>query len=209
MADLIISNLYKSYHGKPVLTDFSAVIPEGKTTCLTGPSGIGKTTLLRILMGLEQPDGGQISFPSPDPALGGSHSRSRTGEQPPRISAVFQENRLCDSLNPVSNIRLVNPALTPQQIKAELKALGLTGCFDQPVGELSGGMRRRVAILRALLAQYDFLFLDEPFRGLDPDTRLLTIDYTRIRSRGRTVLLITHDLAEAQKMEAEQVLTLR
>lgn len=217
MAALVISDLYKSYHGKPVLSGFSAVIPEGKTTCLMGPSGIGKTTLLRILMGLEQPDCGRFCF-TPSASGSGSSGRStlwrafsRHADARPafRASAVFQEDRLCDTLNPVSNIRLANPALAPGRIRTELNALGLSGCLDRPIREFSGGMRRRVAILRALLAEYDLLFLDEPFQGLDPGTRALTIDYTRIHSRGRTVLLVTHDPSDAEKMEAAQILTLK
>ena len=199
MADICISHLYKAYHGKPVLTDFSAVIPTGKTTCLMGPSGIGKTTLLRILMGLELPDKGEIT---------GLTTKGSASEGRLRMSAVFQEDRLCSSLNPVSNIRLANPALTPDQTRSAMESIGLTDCFCQPVRELSGGMRRRVAILRALMAEYDLLFLDEPFRGLDADTRLLVINYTRRQCSGRTVLMVTHDPSEAEQMKAEQLLFL-
>ena len=91
------------------------------------------------------------------------------------MSAVFQEDRLCKNLSPVSNIRLVAPELKKSDIIAAMEHVGLTGCFSQPVRELSGGMKRRVAILRALLADYDILFLDEPFKGLDADTRRLVL----------------------------------
>lgn len=188
---IVLEKLCKSYGTHPVLTDFSAFIPEGKVTAVMAPSGQGKTTLLRILMGLETPDSGTIS------GLAGK-----------KFSAVFQENRLCDNLSPVSNIRLVAPEQKRARIIAAMEGVLLVNCFHQPVRELSGGMRRRVAILRALLADYDILFLDEPFKGLDAETRQVVIRDTRIRSAGKTVLLITHDPLEAKAMEACQVLTL-
>ena len=152
MEDIVIRNLCKSFAGKPVLRDFSAVLPVGQVTGLMAPSGAGKTTLLRILMGLERPDGGTID------GLAGL-----------RLSAA---------------------------------AVGLAGCLRQPARELSGGMRRRVAILRALLAEYDLLFLDEPFKGLDRETKETVMADTRRRCAGRTVLLVTHDVAELDAMGA-------
>ena len=150
MQDIVIRGLCKAFDGKQVLRDFSAALPAGQVTGLMAPSGAGKTTLLRILMGLETPDRGTI-----------------TGLEGLRLSAVFQEDRLCENLNPVSNLRLVTPALSRTAAAEALAAVGLTDCQRQPARELSGGMRRRVAILRALLAEYDLLFLDEPFKGLD------------------------------------------
>ena len=183
MQDIVIRGLSKAFDGKQVLRDFSAVLPAGQVTGLMAPSGAGKTTLLRILMGLEMPDRGTI-----------------TGLQGLRLSAVFQEDRLCENLDPVSNLRLVTPTLSRAAAEEALKAVGLTDCLHQPTRELSGGMRRRVAILRALLAEYDLLLLDEPFRGLDEDTKALVMEDTRRRSAGRTVLLVTHDPAEAEAM---------
>ena len=185
MEDIVIRNLCKSFAGKPVLRDFSAVLPVGQVTGLMAPSGAGKTTLLRILMGLERPDGGTID------GLAGL-----------RLSAVFQEDRLCDNLDPSANIRLINPTLGRRETEDALAAVGLAGCLRQPARELSGGMRRRVAILRALLAEYDLLFLDEPFKGLDRETTETVMADTRRRCAGRTVLLVTHDVAELDAMGA-------
>ena len=176
MQDIVIRGLSKAFDGKQVLRDFSAVLPAGQITGLMAPSGAGKTTLLRILMGLETPDRGTI-----------------TGLQGLRLSAVFQEDRLCENLNPVSNLRLVTPTLSQSAAEEALTAVGLTDCLHQPVRELSGGMRRRVAILRALLAEYDLLFLDEPFKGLDRETKDVVLADTRRRCDGRTVLFVTHD----------------
>ena len=186
-----VKHLYKSFGDKVVLRDFSARFPLGAVTSVMAPSGGGKTTLLRILMGLEAADSGTVE------GLAGL-----------RQSAVFQEERLCEALSAVANIRLVNPVLTRGEAEAALSAVGLAGCGNQRVAEFTGGMRRRVAILRALLAQWDVLFLDEPFKGLDEDTKQLVMADTRRRCAGRTVLLVTHDAREADALGAVQVIHL-
>ena len=192
MQDIVIRGLCKAFDGKQVLRDFSAALPAGQVTGLMAPSGAGKTTLLRILMGLETPDRGTI-----------------TGLDGLRLSAVFQEDRLCENLNPVSNLRLVTPALSWEAAEAALATVGLlTDCPCQPARELSGGMRRRVAILRALLTEYDLLFLDEPFKGLDQETKEIVMADTRRRCAGRTVLFVTHDPAELEALGAVQRLEL-
>ena len=90
-------------------------------------------------------------------------------------------------------------------ILREMAAMGLTGCENQPVRELSGGMRRRVAILRALLCGADVIFLDEPFKGLDEATKALVVAETKRLCAGKTVLLVTHEEKEAAMMGAKQV----
>ena len=191
MQDIVIENLCKAYEGKPVLDQFSATLPAGSITGLMAPSGAGKTTLLRLLMGLETPDSGTI-----------------TGLAGVRLSVVFQEDRLCDNLSAVSNFRLVNPALSVQEVERALDRVGLSGAFWQPARELSGGMRRRVAILRALLADYDFLLLDEPFKGLDKATKDAVMADTKRRICGRTVLFVTHDASELAALGVSQTLSL-
>jgi len=179
--DIVVSRLYKSFGDKPVLRDFSAVFPGGALTCLMGPSGCGKTTLLRILMGLEKADAGSV-----------------TG-LPRRLSAVFQEDRLCEGFSAVSNIRLVTGRSIPAAvIESHLLALGLGGSLSLPVREFSGGMKRRVALARAVLARWELLFLDEPFKGLDEDTRRAAAAYLREHTAGRTVIMVTHDPAEVE-----------
>lgn len=183
MEDIIIREVYRSFGEKKVLHGFSASLQAGIITGLMAPSGSGKTTLLRILMGLDRPQRGKI-----------------TGLDGLRVSAVFQEDRLCENLNAVANIRLVTPSLTPEAVEASLKAVGLGDSSRQPVRELSGGQKRRVAILRALLAEYDLLLLDEPFRGLDAATKQVVLADTLTRCTGRTVLLVTHDPEELDAM---------
>ena len=185
---IAIDKLCKAFGGKTVLQDFSCELEEGRVTALMAPSGAGKTTLLRILLGLETADSGEI-----------------TGLSGKRLAAVFQEDRLLDFMTPVDNIRLPEPKLERAVILREMAAMGLTGCESQPVRELSGGMRRRVAILRALLCGADVIARDEPFKGLDEATRARVIDETKRLCRGKTVLLVTHEAAEAERMGAKIV----
>lgn len=185
--ELRVEDLRKSYGGTAVLQGVSFTAEIGLTR-VTGSSGIGKTTLLRILLGLETADSGEI-----------------TGLSGKRLAAVFQEDRLLDFMTPVDNIRLPEPKLERAVILREMAAMGLTGCENQPVRELSGGMRRRVAILRALLCGADVIALDEPFKGLDEATRARVIDETKRLCRGKTVLMVTHEAAEAERMGAKIV----
>lgn len=178
--DIRLINVCKSYGEKRVLHDFQFTFPEGKTTCMMGPSGCGKTTLLRLLMGLEAPDSGEI-----------------LGMENRKLSAVFQEDRLCENLGAVSNLRLVNPNLSRQEAEQALGRLGLSGVPRQPVREFSGGMKRRTAILRALCADYDLLLADEPFQGLDAAAKLQAMEYFKASAAGKTVILVTHDEQEA------------
>ena len=180
MEDIVIRNLCKSFAGKPVLRDFSAVLPVGQVTGLMAPSGAGKTTLLRILMGLERLDGGTID------GLAGL-----------RLSAVFQEDRLCPQLTAVQNVKLVLPEGKTQykkQIVSDFQRFGYDEqAFALPARKLSGGQKRRAALLRALWAGCDTLLLDEPFTGMDPETMKKAAALLKERRGERAVLLATHD----------------
>ena len=185
MRDVVLSHLNKSFDHLAVLRDFSATFAAGRITCIMGRSGCGKTTLLRILLGLEQADSGDI--------LG----------LPARCSAVFQENRLCDEFSAIENVRIAAPRHTAEEIKNTLSSLLLDEeAQEKPVCELSGGMRRRVAIARALLAEGELLLMDEPFKGLDEGTRDAVIAYVKKAVAGRTVILVTHDEEEAALLGA-------
>lgn len=152
-------------------------------TAVMGPNGSGKTTLARVLLGLIDPDDGTID------GLDGA-----------RRAAAFQEDRLCRQLTAVRNVRLVMDRATPTRLVAdELRRVGLDGdSLTKPVRDLSGGQRRRVAIVRAVLPPADLVVLDEPFKGLDTDAKAQVLPYVRDHCAGRTVLLITHDRAEAE-----------
>ena len=182
-----IVNLCKSFGNHKVLDGFSCTLTEGKTTCIMGASGIGKTTFFNLLLCLQKPDAGSISK-----------------LETLRLSAVFQEDRLCENLTPIVNVHLVTgKTVSREAIQAAFSQVGLEDSITQPVRELSGGMRRRVALVRALLIPYDVLVLDEPFKELDEETKALTIAYLKSQSAGRTVLIATHDFADAAKMDAD------
>ena len=185
-----IQHLCKSFDGKMVLDHVSLTLESGGTACLMAPSGRGKTTLLRCIAGLETPDSGQIT------------------DLPERIAYVFQEDRLCDGFSAVDNIRLVTgKALGEGEIRRHLEELELAGSLDQPVRELSGGMRRRVVISRAVCFGADLLLLDEPFKGLDDEARQQTADYI-LRHRGAAAILcVTHDREDAAALGGADIVT--
>ena len=120
-----------------------------------------------------------------------------------KIRAVFQEDRLCENLSAASNIRLVcTETISDRELEEAYKAVAL----QKPVRELSGGMRRRVSILRALLADSDCVIMDEPLRGLDEKTRTKTIDYILKKTEGKTLIFVTHEEQEAVWLKADKTL---
>ena len=183
--DIRLEHLSKSFGEKQLLRELNAVFPEGSVSAVLAPSGKGKTTLLRILLGLEKADGGTVSG------------------MPEKISVLFQEDRLFPQLDAAQNIRALAPAdVGEREISALLEKLGIGEALHRDVKVLSGGMARRVAIARALLAQSDILLLDEPFRGLDADTRAVTARTVLEYSQGKTVILFAHGREEAELLGA-------
>lgn len=172
--EIRVEGLCKSYGGKSVLTNLTAVFPVG-ITCVSAPSGAGKTTLLRLLMGLERPDSGTI-----------------TGTDC-RWAAVFQEDRLLEHLSAASNLRFALGEML-RTAGGMLERLGLSLEDPRPVREWSGGMRRRLALARALLAQSEALALDEPFTGLDEENRARCLTLIREAGERKSVVLATHGL---------------
>ena len=113
-----------------------------------------------------------------------------------KYSVVFQEDRLLDELSVCTNIMLPTPGLTKEVILEAMDEVDLTCSCNKKVCELSGGMKRRIALLRALLATYDVLILDEPFKGLDKDLKYKVISYIKKMTAHKTVILITHELED-------------
>ena len=173
---LTIEHLTKQFGEKTLFRDLCLTV-DGPAV-LWAPSGWGKTTLLRILMGLDTPTAGRVR------GVG-------------RAAAVFQEDRLCPQLTALQNVTLVLPGSEKQykeQIKTDFQQLGMdTAALALPAARLSGGQKRRTALLRALWAPSDTLLLDEPFTGMDPDTLAAAAALLRTRCGTEPVLLATHD----------------
>lgn len=154
---LELQNISKSFDGLPVLRNLNLSFHQGQCYCLMSPSGSGKTTLLRILMGLEQPDQGMVLADGKPQDM-----NSLT------VSAVFQEDRLCESFSPIENVSMcAGRSIKTPRIKWELARLLPEECLNRPVSTLSGGMKRRVAVIRALLTPSRILLMDEPFTGME------------------------------------------
>ena len=186
---LLVENLCKSYDGRPVLDHVSFAADSGVTR-IVGNSGIGKTTLLRILLGLEPPDGG-------------STNAGRF-----RWAAVFQEDRLLTQSDAAGNLRFaLGSAYDDAAAHALLTELGLGEVGGKRVRDWSGGMRRRLALARALLAPADALALDEPFTGLDADNRVAALRCILRAAETKIVLLAAHE--ELALPAGGQAVTLR
>ena len=184
--DVILRDVCKSFGENRVLDRLSWAFLGGQISCVQGPSGCGKTTLLRLIAGLEKPDSGEIR-----------------GAQGKKISAVFQENRLLENLTAEKNILLMaRPGFSRTDAHALLDDLGLSGAEKRRVHELSGGMQRRVAVARALAADYELLLLDEPLTGLDGELRLRVLRRIQADLHGRTAIWITHDADTAAFLSA-------
>ena len=173
---LTIDHLEKRFGSTVLFRDLTFTV-DGPAV-LWAPSGWGKTTLLRILMGLDTPTAGRVR------GVG-------------RAAAVFQEDRLCPQLTALQNVTLVLPGSEKQykeQIGVNFQQLGMdAAALALPAARLSGGQKRRTALLRALWAPSDTLLLDEPFTGMDPDTLAAAAALLRTRCGTEPVLLATHD----------------
>lgn len=168
-----MDRVWKSYQSRPVLRNVSLTLKDGEALWLTAPSGAGKTTLFRLVLGLEMPERGTVR-------ISGS------------CSAVFQEDRLLEEFSPMDNLRFVLGRRDRKELETLLRPLLPENCFEQPSVRLSGGMKRRLALIRALAAPSRILVLDEPFTGLDEDTRRTAETYLAAHRRGRTLLLASH-----------------
>lgn len=194
-----IWHLTKTFENKPVLGDVSMVLEAGKVTALMGPSGQGKTTLARIIAGLETADSGDVLIGGRE-ALDGSYAG--------RTAFLFQEDRLLPWLNIYDNIALGRRAADPEKIRNLARQLEIEKELWKLPDELSGGQRHRAALARTFAADTSLMILDEPFRGLDGALKDRIIDRLwTAETAGRTVLLITHSEGDADRL-ADKILGL-
>lgn len=173
----------KAFGSKVIFSGFHLAIENsGARYVIEGPSGTGKTTLLRIMAGLDKDYDGLMSDPFIDPIV------------------LFQENRLIEALSVESNLRAVSD--DEDRIEYMLSSLSLKGELKSTVSALSGGMKRRVAIARALISDYDALLLDEPFTGLDESLIESVSQFIMKEADGRTIVVISHDKADEKRFDA-------
>jgi len=184
-----LENVSFSYGELQILKEFNLSVNGGECVQLCGISGSGKTTVARLILGLENVMSGNIIVPQ-------------------NISTVFQEDRLLKNLNVHKNVRLV--LSKEQHVFADnlLKEFGLYDVRKKRVSMLSGGMKRRVALVRAIAYGGDALILDEPFNGLDADNKKIAADIIKREfiEKNKPVLLITHVKEDADLLNAKTVI---
>jgi len=209
-----VKNLYKSFDGKPVLKNISAVFDTGKTNMIIGRSGSGKTVFVKCMLGLMEPDSGEISF---DGRIWSQLSLEEQRNVRKEVGVVFQGNALFDSMTIEENIMFPmrmftdkTPAEMKERVNEVLEQVSLEGVNDKFPAELSGGMQKRVALARAIVLYPKYLFCDEPNSGLDPKTAIiidnlihdLTVRYDT------TTIVNTHDMNSIMEI-GEKIILLK
>ncbi|EFM31590.1 amino acid ABC transporter ATP-binding protein [Streptococcus mitis] len=203
---LELRNINKAFAGKQILTNFSLTIPEKQILAIVGPSGGGKTTLLRMLAGLETIDSGEIYYNGESLAIDELEKRNLLG-------FVFQDFQLFPHLSVLENLTLspiktlgMNKEAAEKKARGLLEQLGLARHADAIPFSLSGGQKQRVALARAMMIEPEIIGYDEPTSALDPELRLEVEKLIlQNKERGMTQIVVTHDLQFAENI-ADQIL---
>lgn len=182
---LKLDKISLNYEKNTVIDSLSYEFEDGKTTLIVGSSGVGKTSLLNIIATTLKPSDGKIF---------------NTYE---KISYVFQESRLFEWLTALENVSIVS---NKEKAKELLTLMGLQDSFDKYPQELSGGMKQRVSIARALAYEPDLILLDEPFKGLDEERRCEVAGIVFEKLKGTTAIIVSHDKDDVKY--ADSILTL-
>jgi phospholipid/cholesterol/gamma-HCH transport system ATP-binding protein len=211
-AAVVLEGIHKSFGSHTVLDGVSLEIPRGSITVLLGPSGTGKSVLLRLMVGLLKPDQGSVKvFGEEVSALDENRARDRQKlfEIRRRFGMLFQDGALFDDMSVFDNVAFpmrLHTDRSEEEIRAKvadkLARVGLPGAEEKFPSELSGGMRKRVAFARAIAIEPDIVLCDEPSSGLDP-VMSATLDDLILelhRTLGMTFIVISHDTAEARKI---------
>ena len=203
---LELRNINKAFGGKQILTNFSLSIPEKQILAIVGTSGGGKTTLLRMLAGLETIDSGEIYYNGESLAIDELEKRNLLG-------FVFQDFQLFPHLSVLDNLTLspiktmsMEKEVAEKRARGLLEQLGLAGHADAFPFSLSGGQKQRVALARAMMINPEIIGYDEPTSALDPELRLEVEKLIlQNKERGMTQIVVTHDLQFAENI-ADQIL---
>ncbi len=203
---VVVRELRYSISGRAIFDGLDLTVRRGEITAVMGPSGTGKTTLLRLMMGAVRPDSGTISVFGEQPAR---LRRAALYALRQRVGMLFQNGALMTDLNVFENVafplrvhtRLPEPLLR-RLVLMKLQAVGLRGAADLDVSALSGGMARRVALARAIVMDPELLIYDEPFVGLDPISLgvILRLIQTLNSTLGITSIVVTHDVEEISRI---------
>jgi len=202
---LKVTNLSVSYAGTPIISDLSFEVPTATTLAITGPSGVGKSTVLQAICGLVRISSGAISVDDRDITQLPTHKRG--------IGMVTQSNDLFPHRTVSQNIafglrmRGLSSKDTSQRVQEMLDVVGLSDLAERDIHTLSGGESRRIALARALAPSPSILLLDEPFTGLDDETRdvLMLQVKSILRSSSTTSVLVTHDYSEAELLASSSL----
>lgn len=187
--DIRFQQISLQFDSKPIFQNMNLTFQEERINCLMGASGKGKTTVLNLIMGLINPGSGQI-----------------IGCDKVKMSVVFQEDRLIEHWDASKNVKLVcDPDIKEDEIIKQLEKLEIDECTGKPVREFSDGMRRRVAIVRALMSDSELVILDEPFRGLDSNLKRNVIRYIKENTLGKTVIVVTHEIEDVMLLEGNLI----
>ena len=218
---IIVKGIRKSFGTHVVLQDLSITFAPGGIYVIRGASGSGKTTLLRILAGLEQPDEGEVirekrevpesletseRLESRESLESRKILKTRKADAPGPIGMVFQESRLLSDLNAIRNVAYgVRGKIDQVQLRAQLREVLPEADLTLPVHQYSGGMRRRVEMVRAVFPGNGLLLLDEPFVGLDVENKKRTISYLLSHRKQATVICTSHDPEESRMLQAGEI----
>lgn len=178
-----VKNLSFSYGDKHLFENFNLTVADGECVCITGKSSCGKTTLLNIISGLQNVQSGTVNAPE-------------------KISYVFQRDRLVPHMNIIKNIEICIPKSKKAAALSLLKKAGLEKEKDCFPSELSGGMNRRAAIIRAVSFGGDAILLDEPFNGLDFSTKKTMAEIIKREFKGKSIIMVSHISEDAELMNA-------
>lgn len=190
MDKLQLKDICFSYGEEQIIKKLNLTVERGKPVVLLGKSGIGKTTLLNLILNFIKPDSGEISGV----------------DEKTRISVMYQEDRLFPQLTVYKNLKLVKKDFSRKEAEKLMRELNLEEkVLDKLPAELSGGMRRRIALARCLIFPSELVLMDEPFQGLDSETRASCLNAVKKYTAGRPVLIISHEIQDAAALEAEIV----
>lgn len=199
-------NVYKSFEDNPVLQGLYLDIPRGQITTILGPSGCGKSVTLKHIIGIERPDMGRVWVDAHD--MGGISQRDLMNLRK-RIGVLFQSSALFDSMTVMENVAFglrMHTKMSEKEIAERvhvcLSAVKLAGMEPMMPVELSGGMRKRVALARAIAMEPDFILYDEPTTGLDPNTSSVVGEYIlKLQDELKvTSVVVTHDMPLARRV---------